>query len=435
MKTLHKKLLPMLVLLCLACLFCVQALAEPTGAEMNSVRVFENGEHVATYPAIGYKYMNQSFVATVGLQVEDGMELRFITDDNADGYPLETETIVTANEYLSLVYTKEKSINDSGFLKICPASKGQKVGVLYWSKTKRGLDYYETTISWKGDNMLELEQGIDTSEVYEPAVVLDLESNQSPGLVFGGGIVLDLYTTLYGEDGDSDSSSQPETAPSLPSTIQSGDEGDSGPAPTAAPLKRNESKNSKEKGFMNAFEENLMLAGICGFLLIVIIVLVVVMIARKKPAQYNNFQDYNTNYGPQNNNGYAPQNNNGMENIGYSETVLSDDAPGGPAVGNQLLVARGGYMDGRIYPLNGYEVTFGRAANCTIRFPENTKGVSRTHAKLYSRNGQLMLEDQNSSNGTYVQRIGKLSPMVPVALVPGDIIYIGERSNAFVYQV
>ena len=67
----------------------------------------------------------------------------------------------------------------------------------------------------------------------------------------------------------------------------------------------------------------------------------------------------------------------------------------------------------------------------TIRYPENTPGVSRHHVKLYYDGGRLMLMDCGSSNGTFLQRIGRLSPMVPTAVRQGDIFYLGERINGF----
>lgn len=95
------------------------------------------------------------------------------------------------------------------------------------------------------------------------------------------------------------------------------------------------------------------------------------------------------------------------------------------------LVAKGGYMDGRVYPVENGEITIGREASSNIRYPANTAGVSRVHAKLYWQNGTLMLMDCNSTSGTFLKRIGKLMPMHPVALQSGDIFYIGEKANSF----
>ena len=95
------------------------------------------------------------------------------------------------------------------------------------------------------------------------------------------------------------------------------------------------------------------------------------------------------------------------------------------------LYARGGYMDGRIYDIGESEITFGRDPASTVRFPADTKGVSRVHCKLFWNNGTLMLMDSGSKYGTFVEGKGKLRELYPVAVQYGDIFYIGEKKNAF----
>lgn len=98
------------------------------------------------------------------------------------------------------------------------------------------------------------------------------------------------------------------------------------------------------------------------------------------------------------------------------------------------LVGTGGYMDGRKYPFAGKEITIGRYNTNVIRYPENAPGVSRSHAKLYMDGGRLMLMDCNSSSGTFLKRMGKLQPMLPVEVKIGDVFYIGEKRNGFIIQ-
>ncbi len=97
------------------------------------------------------------------------------------------------------------------------------------------------------------------------------------------------------------------------------------------------------------------------------------------------------------------------------------------------LIAIGGYMNGRIYPIGGNEITFGRDQSSTVRFPADAKGVSRRHCRLFWQNGILMLMDDGSSYGTYMQD-GKMLPMKPVAVKSGDVFYIGEKKNCFKIQ-
>ena len=98
------------------------------------------------------------------------------------------------------------------------------------------------------------------------------------------------------------------------------------------------------------------------------------------------------------------------------------------------LCAVGGYMDGRVYPMDAREVTFGRDVSASIRYPSDAKGVSRIHCKLYWQGNDLMLVDLGSSYGTFVEGKGKLSPQTPVVLKEGDKFCIGENRNMFVIK-
>ncbi len=52
-------------------------------------------------------------------------------------------------------------------------------------------------------------------------------------------------------------------------------------------------------------------------------------------------------------------------------------------------------------------------------------GVSRMHAKVYAQNGQYLLEDQNSTNFTFINR-QKLAPKTPTPMNNGDEIKLGR---------
>ena len=111
---------------------------------------------------------------------------------------------------------------------------------------------------------------------------------------------------------------------------------------------------------------------------------------------------------------------------------VSGQQRGGSGHGIQLI-AVGGYMDGRKYPVGGSEITFGRDASATVCFPADAKGVSRQHCRIFWQNGTLMLMDTGSSYGTFTQA-GKLQPMKPVPVKAGDVFYIGEKKNCFKIQ-
>ncbi|MEO6124847.1 MAG: FHA domain-containing protein [Ilumatobacteraceae bacterium] len=67
------------------------------------------------------------------------------------------------------------------------------------------------------------------------------------------------------------------------------------------------------------------------------------------------------------------------------------------------------------------EITFGRAAGCTVSVPDDTY-VSQVHARVFSDRGNITVEDLGSTNGTYVNG-NRLSTTHVLQL--GDRIQIG----------
>ena len=68
------------------------------------------------------------------------------------------------------------------------------------------------------------------------------------------------------------------------------------------------------------------------------------------------------------------------------------------------------------------EITFGRAAGCTVSVPDDTY-VSQVHARVFNDRGNITVEDLGSTNGTYVNG-NRLT--VPHILQLGDRIQIGS---------
>lgn len=137
----------------------------------------------------------------------------------------------------------------------------------------------------------------------------------------------------------------------------------------------------------------------------------------------------------------SSQGSNAVSNAAYQQPVAQPvprhEAPSGhqhtsSSQGIQLI-AVGGSMNGRVYPVGGNEITFGRDASATVCFPADAKGVSRQHCRIFWQNGILMLMDSGSSYGTYTQS-GKLPPMKPVPIKSGDVFYVGEKKNCFKIQ-
>lgn len=76
---------------------------------------------------------------------------------------------------------------------------------------------------------------------------------------------------------------------------------------------------------------------------------------------------------------------------------------------------------GRIYDFDGTEVTIGRVAGCAITVDDTY--VSQLHARVYSSDGQVMVEDLGSTNGTYLNRRRVNGPMV---MQRGDKLQVGN---------
>jgi len=86
----------------------------------------------------------------------------------------------------------------------------------------------------------------------------------------------------------------------------------------------------------------------------------------------------------------------------------------------KLTVVEPESIAGQTYPL-GDELTVGRAAGCQITLDDNY--ASQIHARIFTRDGQLYVEDLGSTNGTYLNRRKVSAPMV---VSGGDRIQIGS---------
>src|SRR5690349_3955536 len=75
---------------------------------------------------------------------------------------------------------------------------------------------------------------------------------------------------------------------------------------------------------------------------------------------------------------------------------------------------------GKRYPL-GDEITVGRAAGCQVTVDDTY--VSQLHARVFTRDGQLFVEDLGSTNGTYLNRVKVAGPM---AMQRGDRLQVGN---------
>lgn len=86
----------------------------------------------------------------------------------------------------------------------------------------------------------------------------------------------------------------------------------------------------------------------------------------------------------------------------------------------QLVVVEPAAQAGRTYPLDA-EASIGRAAGCQITLDDTY--ASQIHARVFVRDGQWLVEDLGSTNGTWLNRHKVSGPMV---LQRGDRLQIGN---------
>src|SRR5262245_58934550 len=87
-----------------------------------------------------------------------------------------------------------------------------------------------------------------------------------------------------------------------------------------------------------------------------------------------------------------------------------------------ILITLQGPEVGRKFPLVGECTILGRQYDSNICL--TGKAISRQHAQILHRDSQYLLEDLDSSNGTFVNGI-RLKPRVPVPLADSDNLQIG----------
>ncbi len=112
-------------------------------------------------------------------------------------------------------------------------------------------------------------------------------------------------------------------------------------------------------------------------------------------------------------------------------TALASRPPAAPAPGTgprakrgiptRLVVLQPRVRKGAAYPI-GSEMTLGRATTCTIGLPDDTF-ASQLHARLFTRDGQVWLEDLGSTNGTHLNG-GRVNSAVQIA--KGDRVQVGN---------
>jgi hypothetical protein len=86
----------------------------------------------------------------------------------------------------------------------------------------------------------------------------------------------------------------------------------------------------------------------------------------------------------------------------------------------QLIVVEPANLAGRAFPVDD-QVTIGRSAQCQVAVDDTF--VSQMHARVFPHEGQIVVEDLGSTNGTYLNRNRLSGAMV---MQRGDRIQIGN---------
>ena len=86
----------------------------------------------------------------------------------------------------------------------------------------------------------------------------------------------------------------------------------------------------------------------------------------------------------------------------------------------RLVVVEPDDQRGRAFEL-AEEMTLGRAAGCQIVLDDTY--VSQLHTRIFRRDGQLMVEDLGSTNGTYLNNRKVAGPMM---MGRGDKLRVGK---------
>ena len=94
--------------------------------------------------------------------------------------------------------------------------------------------------------------------------------------------------------------------------------------------------------------------------------------------------------------------------------------------GPALVVRSGGGRAGESFRPSGERTRIGRSPDCDIFLDDVT--VSRNHAILVERDGQYVVEDQGSLNGTFVNR----RRIDNAPLENGDEVQIGKYRLTFI---
>ena len=103
-----------------------------------------------------------------------------------------------------------------------------------------------------------------------------------------------------------------------------------------------------------------------------------------------------------------------------------------PPVNNMpQIMCMNGPLQGQVYSITSEGLILGRDQCCSLRLPGSAVGISRRHCRIRLQGGRPVLEDLQSSYGTYLATGQRLVPNTPVYLTNGSRFYLGDQRNQF----
>ena len=121
---------------------------------------------------------------------------------------------------------------------------------------------------------------------------------------------------------------------------------------------------------------------------------------------------------------------NKLRGKGKSSTIASN-AHNQPI--SMAILGKGGFMNERLFPLPDNTICIGTdPSRCAVIYSKNIVGIAPLHCQIVPQNEEWLLIDF-SETGTWLN--GKrLNHGEPSSLKMGDVFFLGNQENSFVFQ-
>lgn len=100
----------------------------------------------------------------------------------------------------------------------------------------------------------------------------------------------------------------------------------------------------------------------------------------------------------------------------------------------RTLIGEHGALSGQQFTIKEGQTVIGRDSKaCQIVFPPDIRGVSHVHCTIIMMNGKVMVKDNGSTYGTWIDN-AKLAPNEEVVIHRGHRIYLGSQEQSFILR-